>query len=123
MRWEPISYRLKQSVTASPPYDVQFPAVQPGQRVRMRWFSAGISGASTYTAQPSIYNPASTYQVSATITANNANVTGVLSDIWLMEGDTFGFHFVTNNTAGTFTCCMSGELWTAEYALPPALQQ
>jgi hypothetical protein len=123
MRWEPLSYRFKQSVSASPPYTVLFPAVQPGQRVRLRWFAGGMSGASTYTAQPVIINAGGTYQVSATISANNANVTGVLCDLWLNELDTFGFNFLTNNTAGTFTFVMSGELWTAEYALPPALQK
>lgn len=123
MRWEPISYRLKQSVAVIPQPPVVFPAVQPGQRIRLRWFAGGMSGASTYTAQPSIINPAATYGISVSITANNGNISGVLADVWLMEGDTFGFNFITNNVAGVFTAVMSGELWTAEYALPPALQQ
>lgn len=114
MRVQPVSYRFKEFIPANPTQGFSFPFVNPTNRIRLRWFAVGMAGSSTLTALPVIYNAANTHGFSAQITANNGNITQVFTDMWLNEGDGFGFALSNVNTGGVVTFMMSGTLYTLE---------
>jgi hypothetical protein len=114
MRVSPLAYNIKQSWGAGVNARFGFPPVLSGQRIRLRWFAVGMAGASTLTAQPVINNANDTHQISASITANNGNVTGVRADVWLNEMDNFGFSISGVNTGGTITFEMRADLYMLE---------
>jgi hypothetical protein len=114
MRIQPVTYRIKQAIPANPTVGFSFPVINPTNRLRLRWFGVGMAGSSTLTAQPVIFQVGSTHQFSASIVANNNNITMVRTDFWLNEGDAFGFALSGVNTGGIVTFVMSGTLYTLE---------
>jgi hypothetical protein len=114
MRWVPYIQRVAAS-GAGATVTFSLPPVQPGTVLRIKWLAAHNTTGANLSLKVGVTNILGLIQTiinQAALATGSAY--GIITDQWVMEGETVSFLLGSSGTSGPVYCTVSGELYMAD---------